>query len=151
MTVTEPANPTSGSVKLFKVAATATPFLVFTLIAVLMTGCHITAEKNVAYQPEMSKIQFPLDNIDADGLRGPPDGLVAVSYEFCVPTDESIYQEVQRIDPTIQMHAGAPGRISCTANQSLALGATHQARWREVLQELSSLNYVDEIRECFFE
>lgn len=125
--------------------------LVFVVFAVSMTGCHVTNEQGSTHQPEMAKIKFPLDNINADGLRGPPGGLVAVAYEFCVPKDEITHQEVQQIDPSLKIYVRSPGRIGCTGNQSLAIGETNQARWREVLRELSLLNYVDEIRECFFE
>jgi hypothetical protein len=125
--------------------------LVFVLFAVSMTGCRVKSEQGSTDQTEIAKIKFPLDNINTDGLRGPPGGLVAVAYEFCVPTDELIHQEVQQIDPSLKIYARSPGRIGCTGNQSLAIGETNQARWREVLRELSLLNYVDEIRECFFE
>lgn len=123
----------------------------FILMVVLLNGCQVTTEPGAAQQPEMAKIKFSLEDIHADGLRGPPDGLVSVAYEFCVPTDDAIYQEVQQIDPSLRVYAHSPGRIGCTGNQSLAIGETSQTRWREVLLELSSLAYVDEIRECFFE
>jgi hypothetical protein len=99
----------------------------------------------------VQKIKFQLEDIHADGLRGPPDGLVAVPYEFCVPSDERVQQEILRIDPSLQIQRGAHGRAGCAANQSLAIGETNQPRWREVLQALSSLTYIDEIRECFYE
>ena len=123
----------------------------FILMVVLLNGCQATTETGVAQQPEMAKIKFSLEDIHADGLRGPPDGLVSVAYEFCVPADDAIYQEVRQIDPSLSVYARSPGRIGCSDNQSLAIGETSQARWREVLLELSSLAYVDEIRECFFE
>ncbi len=33
----------------------------------------------------MQKVELDLARLDADGLRGPPDGKVSVSYEFCIP------------------------------------------------------------------
>lgn len=37
-------------------------------------------------QPDpMQKVELDLARLDADGLRGPPDGKVSVSYEFCIP------------------------------------------------------------------
>jgi len=124
---------------------------VLIVIAALMSGCHIAPERSMADPHEAAKIKFPLDNIHADGLRGPPDGLVAVSYEFCVPANDQAYQEVQRIDKSTSINSRSPGRIACTANQSLAIGNTYQKHWRAVLKELSSLAYITEIRECFFE
>lgn len=95
--------------------------------------------------PDPTKIKFNLDEIRADGLRGPSDGLVSVSYEFRVPADEAIYREVKRIDPSVRIS-------SVNAEKgAFCLGSTSQPRWREILMELSSLPYVSEIRECFFE
>lgn len=97
------------------------------------------------------KIKFRLDNIRADGLRGPPDGLVSVAYEFCVPAKPEVYQEVRRIDPSVQISPGSRRRIGCATNQVLCLGNTHQRNWREILLTLAALQYVSEVRECFFE
>ena len=97
------------------------------------------------------KIMFDLSAIRDDGLRGPDDGLVAVSYEFCVPAAEKHYAEVRRIDTTVKISAGSRGRIRCTATQALCIGSTHQPNHRQVLERLAALSYVSEIRECFFE
>ena len=35
----------------------------------------------------LSKITFPLDQLNQEGLMGPPDGLRALNYEFCIPGD----------------------------------------------------------------
>ena len=100
---------------------------------------------------EAAKIRFRLNDIRPDGLSGPPDGLTAVAYEFCVPADERVYQEVRRIDPIVQFQPGSRGRIGCAKHQTLCLGGTHQPRWRDVLQKLAALAYIAEIRECHFE
>ncbi len=97
------------------------------------------------------KIKFRLETIRLDGLRGPPDGLVSVAYEFCVPAEPAAYEEVRRIDPTVQISPGSRGRIGCSKQQALCIGNTHQRHWREVLARLAALPYVAEIRECFFE
>ena len=98
-----------------------------------------------------AKIKFQLDDIRPDGLRGPADGLVSVSYEFCVRADDRFYQEVRRIDPSVQIHPNSSGRIACPKGQVLCIGQTNQPHWRDVLRRLSSLSYISEIRECFFE
>jgi hypothetical protein len=121
------------------------------LSVVLSAGCHTSFEQKKDPWPGETKIKFPLDNINPDGLRGSPDALVAVSYEFCVPANERVYQEVLRIDPSVKFTPGSRGRIGCTQNQTLSIGQTHQAHWRDILKELSSQAYVAEIRECFFE
>ena len=121
------------------------------LAVVLSAGCHTSSEQKKDPWPGETKIKFPLDNINSDGLRGPPDGLSAVSYEFCIPANERVYQEVLRIDPSVTLSPGSRGRIGCTKNQTLSIGQSHQAHWRDILKELSSQAYVVEIRECFFE
>jgi len=121
------------------------------LVIVSAAGCLAPPGPNDTQWLEVTKIKFSLDDINIDGLRGPRDGLVAVSYEFCVPSNDRVYQEVLRIDPSVQFNYGSPGRIACADNQTLSIGETHQPHWRAVLQELSSLPYIVEIRECFFE
>jgi hypothetical protein len=121
------------------------------LVAAALAGCHSPPPQGRDPWPDASKIKFQLEGIRPDGLRGPPDGLVSVAYEFCVPADEGVYQAVRRIDPSVQISPGSPGRIGCSKAQALCTGSTHQPRWRDVIKELSSLPYVAEIRQCFFE
>jgi hypothetical protein len=121
------------------------------LAVVLSAGCHTSSEQKKDPWSGETKIKFPLDNINPDGLRGSPDALVAVSYEFCIPASERVYQEVLRIDPSVKFNPGSRGRIGCVKNQTLSIGQTHQVHWRDILQELSSQAYIVEIRECFFE
>jgi heat shock protein HslJ len=99
----------------------------------------------------MAKIGFDLASIDDRGLTGPPTGLVAVAYEFCVPATPEHLAEVQRIDPTVQSQTGAPGRIGCGAGQALCIGSTHQTNWRTVLQDLAALPYIARIDRFFGE
>lgn len=121
------------------------------IVATAMAGCPSSPPQGQAATPSATKIKFRLDNIRPDGLRGPPGGLVSITYEFCVPANEQTYEKVRRIDPSVKFSPGKSGRIGCTKDQTLCLGSTHQSRWREVLQELSSQTYIAEIRECFFE
>lgn len=96
-------------------------------------------------------MKFRVDDIGPDGLRGPPDGRVSVAYEFCVPADESVYRELLQIGQALSINPSAPGRIGCTGRQALIIGDTGQPHWRNTLQALTGLDYVVEIRECFFE
>ena len=121
------------------------------LFSAVLAGCHAASERSTEQLAQSAKIRFPLDDIRTDGLRGPPDGLVAVSYEFCVPASEQVYQEILRIDDGLNIYTGSPGRIGCVTGQALIIGETHHPNWYEVLQELSTLTYVTEFRECFFE
>lgn len=117
-----------------------------------MAGYSDSGGEKAVQPAEAGKIKFRLDNIRADGLRGPADGLVAVSYEFCVPADAAVYAEVKGIDPSVQITPGGRGRVGCQAvGQALCVGNTHQAGWRGILEKLAARGYVKEIRECFFE
>lgn len=98
-----------------------------------------------------AKVRFPLDSIRADGLSGPPDGLVSIDYEFCVPATPEKLAEVRRIDPSVRISLVARGRIGRKDGQALCLGNTHQPGWRDVLERLAALEYVAEIRRCFAE
>jgi len=99
----------------------------------------------------LAKIKFNLDDIRPDGLRGPDDGLVSVSYEFCVPNDEKMLAEVRRIAPGVAIHAGSKGRIGCGEDQALCIGTTAGPDWRQELMGIAELGYVVEIAECYFE
>lgn len=102
-------------------------------------------------QPASSKIAVDLSGVNADGLRGPPTGLRAAHYEFCIPAGERYAAEVRSVDPTVQFMPGSRGRIGCSSEQVLVLGNTHQRAYRQVLDRLAALDYVGRIAESFFE
>ena len=97
------------------------------------------------------KITFDLAAINDAGLRGPPNGLVSVDYEFCIPDKEIYEQEVKKIDSSVRIMYGSKGRIGCKSDQYLCIGNTHQENFREVLRELAKHKYIDRIDECFWE
>lgn len=97
------------------------------------------------------KMGFDLSELDENGLIGPPDGKVAVSYEFCVPKDERRVDEVRTIDPSVAIQAGSPGRVGCGPTQVLCIGSTHQPNFREILSRLCELEYITRIERAFFE
>jgi len=101
--------------------------------------------------PASSKIAIDLTSVNADGLRGPATGLRAVHYEFCIPGEARYATEVRGIDATAQFQRGSRGRIGCTNGQTLVLGNTHQRGYREVLERLAALPYVNRIQESHFE
>ena len=98
-----------------------------------------------------SGIRFDLDRVNADGLQGPPDGLRALHYEYCIPDRPEAIQNVTTIDPTLQIQGGSPGRVGCGAGELLCLGHTHQPGYRAVLERLAELPFVAEIHEALFE
>ena len=101
--------------------------------------------------PPSDKIQFDLSVFDADGLYGPPDGLRAAAYEFCIPASAELAASVQAIDPTAQIFASSPGRIGCGNHQYLCVGSTYQPDFRTVLANLAQLDFVTRIELSFAE
>ncbi len=97
------------------------------------------------------KIEFDLDQLDADGLRGPPDGKTALSYEFGIPNQEECKTQVSDIDQTVQFMPGSRGRTVRGENQCLCIGSTHQKSYREVLLTLARLPFIERIIICDFE
>jgi hypothetical protein len=125
------------------------------LLVILALGAPLVpsecrAAEGVKPDP-LSKITFRLDRLNQDGLVGPPDGLRALHYEFCIPGDLSHEAQVREIDPTIQIFHHSRGRIGCRAGEYLCLGSTHQPGCRTVLLNLARLPYVRRIDQAFFE
>lgn len=96
------------------------------------------------------KLAFDLSSLDAAGLYGPADGLRALHYEFCIPDRRYAIARVRAIDASVEMHR-SPGRIGCRADQLLCLGSTHQHGYREVLEGLARLDFVERIEQSHFE
>ena len=113
----------------------------------LAAGCA-NPQKQAAMR---AKIQFDLEALNEDGLIGPPDGLRAVDYEFCIPANPEYLTEVQLIDPSVVMMRDSQGRVGCAPDEWLCLGNTHQTDAQGVLLRLAQLPYVYVIRPCFWE
>lgn len=97
-----------------------------------------------------AKIRFDLSVLDKSGLQGPPEGLRALHYEFCIPERPDALARVRRIDGSVRVQR-ARGRIGCATTELLCIGSTHQPGYRGVLAALSRLPYVARIDEAFFE
>jgi hypothetical protein len=116
-----------------------------------LSELRATALPNQPAADPWQKIDLDLQSIDRDGLRGPADGKVAVSYEFAIPNTEECKAEVRAIDPTMKFMPGSQGRIRAPKTGCLCIGSTHQASYRDVLRRLAELPYVERIIECHFE
>jgi hypothetical protein len=84
-------------------------------------------------------------------LYGPPGGLRALHYEFCIPGEAAPEAQVRQIDPSIQIFKKSRGRIGCGPGEYLCLGSTHQPGFKAVLLKLAGLPYVKRIDQAFFE
>jgi hypothetical protein len=125
------------------------------VLAALLSACA-TPTNPASLTPTLAltlpaKLQIDLSALNSEGLAGPPDGLRAISYEFCIPAGILAETEVRTIDPTAEIFKGASGRIGCSESQSLVIGSTHQREFREVLLKLASLDYVERIIESHAE
>lgn len=97
------------------------------------------------------KIRLDLSGSNEDGLYGPPNGLRAMSYEFCIPARQSLADDIRAIDRTIQIFPNSRGRIGCTNEQYLCVGSSHQPGFRLVLTRLAQLEYVTRIDPSYAE
>lgn len=97
------------------------------------------------------KITFNLNQLNDQGLYGPPGGLRALSYEFCIPADSRLANQVKAIDPTVVIYSNSKGRSRCSGYKYLCIGNTHQPEFRAVLLNLAGLPFVKRINQCFFE
>jgi hypothetical protein len=125
--------------------------LALALFAVGMLGQSAFAQVPVQLPPTppdvvTAKIHFDLYEFDDDGLYGPPDGLRAAMYEFCIPAGADLAAEAAAVDPTVQIYASSPGRIGCGSDADLCIGSTGQPGFREVLAKLAQLEYVSRIQ-----
>jgi len=97
------------------------------------------------------KIRLDLSGLDEDGLYGPPNGLRALAYEFCIPARQSAADEVRTIDRSIRVYPNSRGRVGCTIEQYLCIGSTHQPGFRMVLDRLARLEYIARIDPSYAE
>ena len=122
------------------------------LIFVFASTCSI---KKTASDPidvsVISKINFDLNIFDEDGLYGEGTSKRAMDYEFCIPNDENIIQQIKKIDPSVKDYKTTKGRIGCSEKEVLCIGNTHQKNFKAILIELASLDFIKRIDPTYFE
>jgi len=97
------------------------------------------------------KIGFDINALDKEGLMGPPDGKVALNYEFCIPADNHYINQVRQIDPSLKFHKKSKGRIACSKMEWLCIGSTHQEYAKSKIQRLAELDFIKRIERTYFE
>jgi hypothetical protein len=89
--------------------------LLAVLLAWVTTACATIGPAHPSGGDAVSeKIHLDMSGLNEDGLYGPPNGLQALSYEFCIPANQGLVDDVRAIDPTIQVYPSSRGRIGCT-------------------------------------
>ncbi len=122
-----------------------------TLVVCLCVCVSCAHTKPAPTLDSWQKVELDLASLDEDGLRGPPDGKVAVSYEFCIPDTEACKAQVRAIDRTVEFMPGSRGRIGASRQECLCIGSTNQKDFRRVLRALADLPWIHRIIECHFE
>lgn len=120
-------------------------FLYLLLIIISTSAFQCPRKMNKINQ---AKIKFDYSTIDESGLR---NNEVAVDYEFCIPADQEILEQVMKIDPGVRVMKSSRGRIGCTEQQWLCINSTHSAGWKNKLYAIASLSYVERVVETFYE
>jgi len=116
------------------------------VVAALMTGSCTTAE----HAANVAVIELDLGKLRSDGLYGPPDGLRAMHYEYCIEASAALLRTAASVDPSFSsQHAG--GRSDCRDNEVLGMGNTHQPDARAIIRRLAGIPGVRRIRESVFE
>ena len=128
---------------------------------VLATGCEpepshrpavnqssTPSEANASRVNARAPIEIDLDALDADGLRGPADGKVAVAYEFKIRDTPEARARVRAVDAAVDFLPGSRGRVGAGEGECLCIGSTHRPDFRAVLEALASLPDVERIIEC---
>lgn len=117
--------------------------------ALIALACHPSRSGIPGADP--SKIGFPLEQFDTEGLRGKDTGKTALDYEFCIPRQEKAWQTVAAIDPSARRQKTGRGRIGCTEHEWLVLGNTRQTHFKDVLLRLSAQPFIHRIEENVWE
>ena len=91
-----------------------------------------------------------LNELNEEGLFGPPDGLRAMSYEFCIPNKPQYISEIKTIDPAVQIQH-APGRVGCNDSELLCTGHTANKDYLLILATLADKQYIKVIKESWLE
>ena len=114
-------------------------------------SCSINKQLTGKSENVISKISVDLDSLNEEGLYGPPDGLRALDFKFCIPVKDEFKNEVEQIDPSIKIYSGNGSKQGCGEGEYLCIGNTHQQDFKEKLIKLASLDYIIRIDRMIWE
>ena len=120
------------------------------LLAIIVVLYACRPQKPPENPDAWKKIKLDFKQLDQNGLSGPPNGKVALNYEFCIPAEEKLWKKVHKLDSSAQRNGGK-GRVGCMDNQWLIIGSTNQKNYQLVLFSLASLPFVERIEPVFWE
>ena len=96
----------------------------------------------ISNEMALKKISFSVDEIDGNGLIGPPDGKRLVAYKFVIPATEKMRRKVHRIDRSVKFFdRSSNGQYDCIGE-----GAT-----KEMLLKLARLSFIKRIEPFYAE
>lgn len=117
------------------------------IVTLLVVGPAIQCKRQLK-PSAMAKISFDYSSLDANGLR---HGESSVDYEFCIPANEDVLADIQKIEPDVRVLKGSRGRVGCTGMEWLCIINTHDMEWKKKLYAIAALPYVERLAEVFYE
>ena len=79
----------------------------------------------------------------------PSDGQL-IDYEFCAPDNETIWEELLSINPTLKKTT-SKGRSNCGKEEVLIIGNTDNKAFKTMLCKIANLDYVKEVNQTHWE
>ena len=95
-----------------------------------------------------NKISIDLDKLDNNGYLLKTNQ--PIDYEFCIPDNETTWNEVLTINPKLKKTA-SKGRAGCVKGTVLVFGNTDNKAYKSMLCKIANLDYVKEVRQTFWE
>ena len=112
----------------------------------LISGLELVRKQN-------PKIKIQTGHLGKNGFSrlGDKGSRAYKAYEFCIPKTGAAKNAIKTIDPTIKFNEGSRGRIGCNVETHILCIGEMRENWDVILDLIADLEYVAEIRECFFE
>ena len=96
----------------------------------------------------LGKVDFDLTELNEKG-RNKITGQ-SITYEFCIPDNETVIAEVMEISKHI-VRQGGKGKSKCSDGQLLMRGDTDHETYRGILCKIVKLDYVKKVRQTYWE